>query len=90
MIEVWVFTRGIMRALRNYEIDNFLPAPRRRRGERSGQLTNAVLSYFSARRLCKCNHIVSHDEIILDNGVPLESCIYLRIGFNKKICISVE
>lgn len=41
MIEVWVFTRGIMRALRNYEIDNLLPAPRRRRGERSGQLTNA-------------------------------------------------
>lgn len=69
---------------------SIISSPRRRRGERSRQLTNAVLSYFSARRLCKCNHIVSHDEIILDNGVPLESCTYLRIGFNKKICISAE
>lgn len=51
---------------RNYEIDN---SARRRtvKTERSDQLTK-ILSYFSARRLCKCNHIVSRDEIIQDNA----------------------
>lgn len=59
-----VLTRGIMRETTK----SITPRVGERvRTERSDQLTK-ILSYFSARRLCKCNHIVSRDEIIQDNA----------------------
>lgn len=55
-----------MESCAHYETNEIDNCARRRTVGKERSVNEGPL--LLARRLCKCNHIVSHDEIILDNA----------------------